>query len=186
MVVGRLGLLYFDGWFVYVGSAQGPGGLKRVERHLSYRHRPEAPLRWHVDALLGCGALREAVMAVTSEPRECVLAEALGRALSPAFEGFGSSDCSCSTHLFRAPSRRKACRCLARQCVAWGWSLRQSRLWPERGRASYRGGSVGCPPGATPGLRKRCRKLRRWAQLCARRRASTGISSPPRVMRMVS
>jgi len=106
--VGRLGLLPFDGWYVYVGSAQGPGGLKRVERHLSYRDRPEAPLRWHIDALLGCGALRVAVMAVTSEQRECVLAAALGRALSPAFKGFGCSDCSCRTHLFQAPSRRRA------------------------------------------------------------------------------
>lgn len=108
VLVGRLGTLAFDGWYVYVGSAQGPGGLKRVDRHLAYGGRREAPVRWHIDALLGRGALRWAVMAVTSEPQECMLAEALGRALSPAFKGFGSSDCSCSTHLFRAPSRRKA------------------------------------------------------------------------------
>ena len=102
--VGRLGVLPFDGWYVYVGSALGPGGLKRLQRHFDYCKRPNAPMRWHVDALLGAGGLRGAVVGVTEERLECGLAEALGRALMPAFKGFGSSDCGCGTHLFVAGS----------------------------------------------------------------------------------
>ena len=102
--VGRLGVLDFDGWYVYVGSALGPGGLKRLQRHFDYGHRASAPVRWHVDALLGVGALRGALAGVTVERVECRLAEALGSALTPAFKGFGSSDCGCETHLFSAGS----------------------------------------------------------------------------------
>jgi Uri superfamily endonuclease len=47
--VGRLGTLRVQpGFFVYVGSAMGPGGLAaRVGRHL----RLEKRLHWHVDIL---------------------------------------------------------------------------------------------------------------------------------------
>ena len=106
--VGRLGVLCFDGWYVYVGSALGPGGLKRLQRHFEYADRRDAPMRWHVDALLGAGALRGAVVGVTDERMECRLAHALGVELIPAFTGFGSSDCSCATHLFRAMSYEHA------------------------------------------------------------------------------
>ena len=102
--VGSLGVLTFDGWYVYVGSALGPGGLKRLQRHFDYSDRTNARMRWHVDALLGAGGLRGAVVGVTEERLECGLAEALGRALMPAFKGFGSSDCGCGTHLFVAGS----------------------------------------------------------------------------------
>ena len=102
--VGRLGVLCFDGWYVYVGSALGPGGLKRLQRHFDYADRRDAPIRWHVDALLGAGALRGAVVGVTDERMECRLANALGMGLTPGFTGFGSSDCSCATHLFCATS----------------------------------------------------------------------------------
>ena len=102
--VGRLGVLDFDGWYVYVGSALGSGGLKRLQRHFDYRKRTDAPVRWHIDVLLGAGALRGALSGVTGERVECRLAEALGSSLTPAFKGFGSSDCGCATHLFGAPS----------------------------------------------------------------------------------
>ncbi len=104
LLVGRLGTLDFSGWYVYVGSAQGPAGLKRIQRHSDYGTRTSAPLRWHVDVLLASGALRGAVVALTDERLECRLAEGLGVALSPAFPGFGSSDCACPTHLFSATS----------------------------------------------------------------------------------
>ena len=43
------------------------------------------------------------------------------------------------------------------------------------------------PLGEAPGFLNMCRKLRRWAQLCARRRASTGMVCPAsQVTRMVS
>ncbi len=106
--VGRLGVLDFDGWYVYVGSALGPGGLKRLQRHFDYRRRSDAPVRWHVDVLLGAGALRGAVAGVTEGLVECRLAEALGEVLGQAFEGFGSSDCGCAAHLFGAGSYEEA------------------------------------------------------------------------------
>ena len=106
--VGRLGVLDFDGWYVYVGSAHGPGGLKRVQRHFDYASRIDAPIRWHVDALLAAGGLRGAVVVVTDEMMECRLAGALNRKLFPVFRGFGSSDCSCETHLFGALSGEEA------------------------------------------------------------------------------
>ena len=104
LTVGRQGVLSFDGWYVYVGSALGPGGLKRLQRHFDYADRHDAPMRWHVDALLGAGALRGAVVGVTNERLECLLADRLGAILLPSFKGFGSSDCGCETHLFSASS----------------------------------------------------------------------------------
>ena len=108
LTVGRLGVLSFDGWYVYVGSALGPGGLKRLQRHFDYADRHDAPMRWHVDALLGAGALRGAVVGVTNERLECLLADGLSATHLPAFKGFGSSDCGCVTHLFGAPSYEHA------------------------------------------------------------------------------
>ena len=102
--VGKLGTLLFDGWYVYVGSAQGPGGLKRLQRHFDYRQRSHPPMRWHVDALLAAGALRDAIVGVTTDRLECGLADAVSETLTPAFKGFGSSDCGCATHLFSAAS----------------------------------------------------------------------------------
>jgi len=47
--IGKLGRFAFDaGFYVYVGSAFGPGGLKaRLQRHL----RTDKPLHWHIDLL---------------------------------------------------------------------------------------------------------------------------------------
>ena len=108
ITIGRLGALDFEGFYTYVGSAQGLGGLQRVARHLSYSHGGHRPLRWHVDGLLAYGTLHCALVGLTEERKECVLATALGRRLSPAFRGFGSSDCSCLTHLFMASSKEAA------------------------------------------------------------------------------
>jgi Uri superfamily endonuclease len=98
--VGRLGELALrPGFYVYVGSAFGPGGLRaRITRHMKRVKR----LRWHVDYLRAVSEPMEAWF--TSEPnrRECEWAEALR--LMPGAEvplaGFGSSDCRCRSHLF--------------------------------------------------------------------------------------
>ena len=100
VTVGSLGTLRFRrGWHLYVGSALGPGGLARVERHLRLaRDRDRSP-RWHIDDLLLSPSfrLRAVVSATTGEDLECRLAEALGPPLVP---GFGCSDCTCPSHLF--------------------------------------------------------------------------------------
>lgn len=101
---GRLGNLFFPrGYYLYVGSARGPGGL----RARLARHRGKAKhLRWHID-YLRCHANLIEIWAVESHERlECLWAQQLAQ-LSPArpIREFGSSDCRCPSHLFHFPER---------------------------------------------------------------------------------
>ena len=96
---GALGeVIVKPGWLVYTGSAQGPGGLSRVRRHIAYGEKKERAPRWHVDYLQGSPdvRLRSAVCAITAERLECTLASAVPGDRIP---GFGSSDCRCGSHL---------------------------------------------------------------------------------------
>lgn len=98
--VGALGEIAFHaGWHIYVGSALGSGGLKRLDRHISLaRERNKRP-KWHIDYLLidPSLTLSYAVYAPTTERLECGLASNIGE---PGIQRFGCSDCSCRTHLF--------------------------------------------------------------------------------------
>jgi len=96
--VGRLGSLSFNpGYYAYVGSALG--GLRaRLERH----RRSEKRLFWHIDYLLQVASLRRIMWCQTAGRIEC----ALGHYFSNrhvCITDFGSSDCSCKSHLFYAP-----------------------------------------------------------------------------------
>ena len=122
--VGRLGLVTFDGWYVYVGSALGPGGLCRVARHFSYAERSQRRARWHIDNVLGQGGLKGAIVAATEQRLECALAERGGGRLASAFRGFGSSDCRCTTHLAVARTEEQA-------LAAGMWAIRGLGLEPE-------------------------------------------------------
>ena len=103
LAVGRLGPVAFRaGFHLYVGSALGPGGLLRVERHLRLARDRDRPPRWHVDRLL-LDTRFELVAAVTgggAERLECALARAIGGEGVP---GFGASDCGCASHLLFRP-----------------------------------------------------------------------------------
>lgn len=101
VTVGALGRLRFEaGWYVYVGSALGPGGLAaRVGRHRKAVKKP----RWHVDYLRRVCALEEVVERRGAERLECVWAGRLEGLR--AVEGFGSSDCGCTAHLFYSAER---------------------------------------------------------------------------------
>ena len=99
IAVGKLGTFTFPaGYYLYVGSALGPGGLEaRLARH----RRRNKKLRWHIDYLLEHAQLVE-VWSVTSPARlECLWARAAQEL--PGSEilvpGFGSSECRCSSHL---------------------------------------------------------------------------------------
>jgi Uri superfamily endonuclease len=99
IVVGKLGVLAVQpGFYVYVGSALGPGGLAaRVGRHC----RHEKTARWHVDYLRAAADLEEVWYATGKSHRECRWASVL-RALPGAsvpLGGFGASDCGCPSHL---------------------------------------------------------------------------------------
>lgn len=98
--IGALGRVSFRrGWHVYIGSAGGPGGLLRVRRHIRYSRNAERPPRWHIDYLLSDPRfnLVAAVCARSGTDMECRLASSLS---APFISRFGSSDCSCQSHLF--------------------------------------------------------------------------------------
>jgi Uri superfamily endonuclease len=90
------------GWYVYGGSAWGPGGIRaRAGRHLWRGKRPH----WHIDHLTEAAAATWAF--AVPGGRECALIRAL--LTRPGYEavlpGFGSSDCrSCASHLLAAHS----------------------------------------------------------------------------------
>jgi len=97
--VGRWGQLAIEpGYYVYVGSAFGPGGVAaRVLRHCRISRRKH----WHIDYLRECV---EPVGAWCSYDRERIehrWAQALADMgwMSPV-PGFGCSDCGCLSHLF--------------------------------------------------------------------------------------
>ena len=105
--IGSLTKRKFSGQYLYVGSARGAGGLKRVTRHLevsSGRNRGE---HWHVDYLIEAGAIKETWLIPTEEDLECKLAEELAKLFPQPVEGFGASDCSCASHLFSFEKEKK-------------------------------------------------------------------------------
>ena len=96
--VGALGTLSFPaGVYLYTGSALG-GLDQRVSRHI----RHEKTVKWHIDRLT---VAADSVIAYESYPDyvpECELASmACDCGMVPSVDGFGCSDCSCRTHLFR-------------------------------------------------------------------------------------
>ena len=86
-------------WYVYAGSARGPGGIRaRLSRHF----RREKTMHWHIDQLT-IRAVDVAALALL-DGDECDLVERLNEstALAIAAPGFGSSDCRrCESHLLR-------------------------------------------------------------------------------------
>ncbi|SDD79776.1 DUF123 domain-containing protein [Rhodospira trueperi] len=86
------------GWYLYAGSARGPGGLRaRVRRHA----RANKARRWHVDWLTCTADVLQGVF-VQPGGHECALiAEARARlAVAVPVPGFGASDCRrCPAHL---------------------------------------------------------------------------------------
>ncbi|MEM7045980.1 MAG: GIY-YIG nuclease family protein, partial [Pseudomonadota bacterium] len=95
------GLVLTDGFYVYTGSAYGPGGIRaRCRRHIS---RPKAR-HWHVDWLTS--AANDISVAAFPGKTECALVRSLSGLPGAQFPvpGFGSSDCRrCQAHLLRFP-----------------------------------------------------------------------------------
>lgn len=98
MKVGKLGSIKFDkGLFAYVGSAQN-NVEKRVERHLNKQKKTF----WHIDYLLANehAKIMRVFFKEADKPEECKLAAELAKNSSP-ITGFGSSDCKCTSHLYK-------------------------------------------------------------------------------------
>lgn len=99
--VGALGEITFDGSYAYVGSAFGPGGLSRVDRHQELVGGERDTRHWHIDYLLGDDAVRlAAVETYPDRDIECALATALREAGCEPVAAFGASDCDCGSHLW--------------------------------------------------------------------------------------
>ncbi|WP_411966662.1 GIY-YIG nuclease family protein [Haloferax sp. YSSS75] len=98
--VGALGPRELQsGGYVYVGSAFGTGGLRRVLRHRRVAAGEHDARHWHVDYLGGHpGVELSRVVCVVGRDVECAVASALE---ATAVSGFGSSDCDCTAHLAR-------------------------------------------------------------------------------------
>jgi Uri superfamily endonuclease len=98
--VGKLGRFQLrPGFYVYVGSAFGPGGLKaRIAHHMKISEKPH----WHMDYLRPALVLNEIWFTYDSRHREHQWAGALARidGGSIPFSGFGASDCRCKSHLY--------------------------------------------------------------------------------------
>ena len=105
ITVGKLGpLAGKPGYYVYVGSAFGPGGVNaRLKHHRQIARKPH----WHIDYLGLELSFNEVWYTHDDQKRECewvsVLTGMKG-ALTP-FPGFGASDCTCPTHLVFFKSR---------------------------------------------------------------------------------
>lgn len=94
------GMVTFEpGTYLYVGSANGPGGIKaRLKRHFKQNKKAH----WHIDQLTTRAASVEALAVIGGN--ECMLGEMLlaSKRYQVALPGFGSSDCrTCSSHLLQ-------------------------------------------------------------------------------------
>ena len=97
--IGKLGkFLIQPGYYIYAGSAFGPGGLKaRIAHHARTSQRPH----WHIDYLRSILFLNEVWYSYHSARHEHQWADAF-RHLEGAtlpISGFGASDCRCKSHL---------------------------------------------------------------------------------------
>lgn len=103
LTVGKLGAFDFAaGWYAYVGSAFGSGGLRgRLKHHLTETAKPH----WHIDYLRTATTVRD-VWFLTSETRHEHIWSSRLQSLPGAavpVPRFGASDCKCAAHLIYFP-----------------------------------------------------------------------------------
>ena len=122
LTVGALGTHTFErGYYAYVGSALGPGGFARVDRHRELATGERDTRHWHVDYLLGAEtATLVDVVQTEGVDAECEIAalladqrdthdvsaserDTLSLLDGEAAPGFGCSDCRCDSHLYFHP-----------------------------------------------------------------------------------
>jgi Uri superfamily endonuclease len=104
-VAGKLGAVFLtSGYWIYVGSAFGPGGLRsRLSHHLQPSHRPH----WHLDYIkngLSSVEIWTTTDAIKREHEWVAIFSTFNGATRP-IDGFGASDCTCRSHLIHLPQR---------------------------------------------------------------------------------
>jgi sugar fermentation stimulation protein A len=94
--VGGLGDADFSrGYYVYVGSAM-KNLTRRIERHRRLRKN----FHWHIDYLRDVSEFLTALPVRSEDDLECEIAAKMEGIADWTVPGFGSSDCSCPSHLF--------------------------------------------------------------------------------------
>jgi Uri superfamily endonuclease len=89
------------GYYLYIGSAYGGGGLSsRLHRHI----RKSKKKHWHIDQVtMSKSSSIEGIAVSIGKDNECEIAQKLSKIEGMnSIEGFGNSDCnSCSSHFFK-------------------------------------------------------------------------------------
>ena len=102
---GKLGEFKFPlGYYAYVGSALGMGGLRaRLRHHLHITNNPN----WHIDYLRKHATIKEIWICKSKVRYEHAWASMFqnSEGATVAMPHFGSSDCRCRSHLFVFNSR---------------------------------------------------------------------------------
>jgi Uri superfamily endonuclease len=98
--LGRLGTMQLQpGYYVYRGSALGPGGLRA---RIAYHRKPSPWPHWHIDYLRAHTQIHYIWFSYGARRREhqwARLIQTIGGAKIPLL-GFGASDCDCRSHLY--------------------------------------------------------------------------------------
>ena len=120
--VGKLGtFLFAPGRYLYVGSALG-GLARRLARYFG----SQRILRWHIDYLLRFAEMEQIWYSIGLERRECAVSRLLSGATRVSAVGFGSSDCDCVSHLFRAERQTARVKRLLPASSGWRYLVRKS------------------------------------------------------------
>ena len=105
--VGKLATLSLDkGYYIYVGSALGPGGVQaRVKRH----SKKDKKDHWHIDYLRSVTDLVSIWYLYSEDRFEHQFAELFQKndKIAVPLAGFGASDCACAAHLFYSKEKPK-------------------------------------------------------------------------------
>ncbi len=104
--VGRRGELHLTpGWYVYVGSARGPGGLRaRLRRHM----KREKSLHWHIDYITQHITPHQIVYTLGTTAMECRWVQGLLSVpgTTVPLPNLGNGDCTmgCPAHFLHLPT----------------------------------------------------------------------------------
>ena len=105
LYIGSLGLTNFKkGYYLYVGSAMGKKGsttlINRIRRHVLPPDKKKK--HWHIDYLLEneSTSFVQILLIPSTHKIECIISNELKEHCDGFIENFGSSDCTCRSHLY--------------------------------------------------------------------------------------
>ena len=94
--IGSLGILCFHkGYYCYIGSA-----LQHLHHRMKRHLKKKKPSHWHIDYLTKEGNVVSSFPIYNPVRQECNIALEIKTIADFEMRGFGSSDCSCRSHLY--------------------------------------------------------------------------------------